>query len=232
MSKKRIDYHHNETSNMTTEVKTQFKMEITYRNEPQKLAKRFFNKVDYLFLLGPAGVGKSYAAVALSINSVLQNDLSRLILTRPIIESGECLGFLPGTFDEKVAPYVMPIHDQLEEIIPDEMQRKTFIASYLKVEPLAYMRGRTFKNSMCILDEAQNATYKQLKMYLTRLGHGSKMIITGDPEQIDIGVGGKYGSGLFDVIRKCKHRASVAVIYFDNADNVRHPSVECMLEDL
>lgn len=231
MSKKRIDYH-NEKSNSTTEMKTQFRIEINHKNEPQKLASRYFNKVDYLFLLGPAGVGKSYSAVALSIRSILQNDLSKLILTRPIIESGECLGFLPGTFDEKVAPYTMPIHDQLEEILPDETQRKTFTASYLKVEPLAYMRGRTFKNSMCILDEAQNATYKQLKMYLTRLGHGSKMIITGDPEQIDIGVGGKNGSGLLEIISKCRHRSSVGVVYFDNVDNVRHPSVEYMLEDL
>jgi phosphate starvation-inducible PhoH-like protein len=196
------------------------------------MAHRLFNSVDYLFLLGPAGVGKSYSAVSLSIQSILQNDLDRLVLTRPIIESGECLGFLPGSFDEKVAPYIMPIHDQFEQIFNDEISRKTFISKYMRVEPIAYMRGRTFNHSICIMDEAQNATYKQLKMYLTRLGVGSKMIITGDPDQVDIDSYGNNRSGLMEIIEHCSHRSSVAVINFSNEDNVRHPSVEWMLEDL
>lgn len=212
--------------------KFQYKYTVNPKNRAQKLAHKLFNDVDYLFLLGPAGVGKSYSAVSLSIQRILQNGLSKLILTRPIIESGECLGFLPGSFDEKVAPYIMPIHDQFEQIFTDEASRKTFISSYMKVEPIAYMRGRTFNDSVCIMDEAQNATYKQLKMYLTRLGMGSKMIITGDPDQVDIDSHGSNKSGLMEIIEHCRHRSSVAVVNFSNEDNVRHPSVEWMLEDL
>jgi phosphate starvation-inducible PhoH-like protein len=211
---------------------SKFNFKLSTKNKSQKLALRVFDKIDYLFLIGPAGVGKSYSAVSLAINRLLQLDNNKLILTRPIIESGECLGFLPGNFDEKVAPYIMPIYDQLEEIFPNEMERKTFVSSYIKIEPLAYMRGRTFNNSVCILDEAQNATYKQLKMYLTRMGYGSKMIITGDPDQIDIEKTGKNKSGLLDIIDRCSHRSSVSVIHFSNEENVRHPSVEWMLEDL
>ncbi|MCL4163838.1 UNVERIFIED_CONTAM: hypothetical protein GTU68_038476, partial [Idotea baltica] len=187
-----------------------------------------FKDVDYLFLIGPAGVGKSFLATALGVRDIVDHRAGRLVLTRPIKEAEESLGFLPGTFEEKVMPYLLPLYDQLYEVFDGEKKvRQQFEKDFVEIAPLAYMRGRTFSNAVCIFDEAQNATYKQLKMYLTRLGRNSKMIITGDPDQSDIS-----DSGLIDIIEKCEHRGSVGVIEFENSDNVRHPAVEAMLEDL
>lgn len=207
------------------DFKAHFKVEL--KTDMQKHAYGMLKRVDYLFLIGPAGVGKSFIATALGIRETVNMRAGRLVLTRPIQEAEESLGFLPGTFEEKVAPYLRPLHDQMFEIFDDAKVRKQFEKEFVEVAPLAYMRGRTFSNSVCILDEAQNCTYSQLKMYLTRLGHGGKMIITGDPAQLDIG-----NSGLLEIIDRCKHRSSVGVVEFKNEDNVRHPSVEAMLEDL
>lgn len=193
----------------------------------QRKAFSLFKSVDYLFLIGPAGVGKSFVAAALGIREVAQNRAHSIVLTRPIVEAEESLGYLPGTFEEKVAPYMRPMYKQFKQIFTEKEVRKQFEKEYVEVWPVAYMRGETFSNSVCILDEAQNANYAQLKLYLTRMGRNSKMIITGDPEQADI-----RDSGLMDVIKRCKHRKSVGVVEFEPSDNVRHPSVEYMLEDL
>ena len=216
----------------STEETPQFNYKEYYnvqlKNKAQRKAFATFKNVDYLFLIGPAGVGKSFLATALGVREIIHHRAGRLVLTRPIKEAEESLGFLPGTFQEKVMPYLMPLYDQLYEVFQCEKKvRQQFEQDYVEIAPLAYMRGRTFSNSICVFDEAQNATYGQLKMYLTRLGNGGKMIITGDPGQTDID-----NSGLTDIIEKCRHRSSVGVIEFDNADNVRHPSVEAMLENL
>lgn len=215
-----------------TEEQPQFDYKKHYnvelKNKAQRSAFAKFKNVDYLFLIGPAGVGKSFLATALGVREIVNYRAGRLVLTRPIKEAEESLGYLPGTFEEKVMPYLMPLYDQLYEVFQcDKKIRTQFEKEYVEIAPLAYMRGRTFSNSVCIFDEAQNANYKQLKMYLTRLGHQSKMIITGDPAQTDI-----PDSGLMEIIDKCRHRGSVGVIEFENADNVRHASVEAMLEDL
>lgn len=201
---------------------------VDLKNKAQRRAFSTFKNVDYLFLIGPAGVGKSFLATALGVREIVDHRAGRLVLTRPIKEAEESLGFLPGTFQEKVMPYLMPLYDQLYEVFQCEKKVQTqFERDFVEIAPLAYMRGRTFSNSICVFDEAQNATYDQLKMYLTRLGHGGKMIITGDPDQTDIN-----NSGLMDIIERCEHRSSVGVIEFQNCDNVRHESVEAMLEDL
>lgn len=202
-------------------------IKVDLKTDAQRHAYGLYKKVDYLFLIGPAGVGKSFVATALAVREVANRRAGRIILTRPIQEAEESLGFLPGTFGEKIAPYIRPLRDQLYEIFTEGKVRKQFEQEFIETEPLAYMRGRTFANSVCILDEAQNCTDKQLKLYLTRLGNNAKMIITGDPAQIDI-----PNSGLMDVVNKCKHRGSVGIVEFENSDNVRHPSVEAMLEDL
>ena len=215
-----------------TEDQPQFNFKEYYnvelKNKTQRRAFSTFKNVDYLFLIGPAGVGKSFLATALGVREIVNHRAGRLVLTRPIKEAEESLGYLPGTFEEKVMPYLMPLYDQLYEVFQcDKKVRTQFEKEFVEIAPLAYMRGRTFSNSICIFDEAQNANYKQLKMYLTRLGHQSKMIITGDPNQTDI-----QDSGLMEIIDRCRHRSSVGIIEFNNIDNVRHPSVEAMLEDL
>lgn len=218
------------------EQRSQFDFSSHYRfgprNHKQELALSILKKVDYLFLIGSAGSGKSCLATALAVREIAFGRADNMVITRPIVESGESLGYLPGGLDEKVAPYMVPINDQLHEIFDNKTARKTFSKERVRVAPLAYMRGRTFKNSICVFDEAQNATYTQLKMYLTRLGEGSKMIITGDPEQIDIDKISRNQSGLMDVINRCSHRPSVGVVKFTDEDNVRHPSVGWMLQDL
>lgn len=200
---------------------------INLKTEKQRVAFSLFKNVDYLFLIGPAGVGKSFVAAALAIREVVNKRAGSIILTRPIVEAEESLGYLPGTFGEKISPYMRPILRQFREVFSEEEPRKQFEHRFTELLPLAYMRGETFNNAICILDEGQNANYRQFKMYLTRLGHNSKMIITGDPDQCDIS-----NSGLMETIAKCSHRNSVGVVTFDNHDNVRHESVEYMLKDL
>jgi phosphate starvation-inducible PhoH-like protein len=181
-----------------------------------------FKHVDVLFLLGPAGVGKSFMAMSLAIREVEQERAEKIAITRPIIESEESLGYLPGDMREKTDPYMMPLYDQVERIRPKD--HRDFLRSYVSTSPLAYMRGRTFVDTVCIFDEAQNANTRQLKLYLSRLGEGSKMIITGDPTQSDV-----RDSGLLDVARRLRQVKGVGVIVFDPTDIVRHPVVEQIL---
>ena len=193
----------------------------------QNLAWALFQKHDVLFLIGPAGTGKTFLATAFAISEILQKSKKRIVLTRPIIEAGESLGFLPGTFEEKVNPYMLPFFDCLHELVQNEEQRSYVEASF-DLAPLAYMRGRTFKNSICIFDEAQNATKKQLKLFLSRFSDNSKIIITGDPSQSDIGA----ASGLMDTIHRLETVAGVGVITFGKECIVRHPMVAAMLDKL
>lgn len=195
---------------------------VDLRTPQQITAWKTFNHVDVLFLLGPAGVGKSFLAMSLAIREIEAERADRIAITRPIIESEESLGYLPGDMREKTDPYMMPLYDQVERIRPKD--HREFLRSYVSTSPLAYMRGRTFIDTVCIFDEAQNANIRQLKLYLSRLGEGSKMIITGDPTQADV-----RDSGLTEAARLLRDVKGVGVVVFDPTDIVRHPVVEQML---
>lgn len=195
---------------------------VDLRTPQQIMAWKTFNHVDVLFLLGPAGVGKSFLAMSLAIREIEAERADRIAITRPIIESEESLGYLPGDMREKTDPYMMPLYDQVERIRPKD--HREFLRSYVSTSPLAYMRGRTFIDTVCIFDEAQNANIRQLKLYLSRLGEGSKMIITGDPTQADV-----RDSGLTETARLLRDVKGVGVVVFDPTDIVRHPVVEQML---
>jgi len=201
---------------------------LEFLNSAQKMAWSAFEQHEVLFLLGPAGSGKSHLATAFGISEVLSKKKRRIILTRPIVESGESLGFLPGTFDEKVNPYMLPLYDCIGKLVGWEGPEREKIDRALEVAPLAYMRGRTFDDAVCIFDEAQNATFMQLKLFLTRFGENSKIIVTGDPTQSDL-----HGNvALSSVVEKLKPEPGIGVIEFNNSNIVRHPLVGRILERL
>lgn len=204
----------------------EFKIELL--NSAQKLAWAAFQKHDVLFLLGPAGSGKTFLATAFAIKSFMAKEKEKIVLTRPIVEAGESLGFLPGDFQEKVNPYMMPMYDCIDKLLGVESPAKEKLMSRTEIAPIAYMRGRTFNNSVCIFDEAQNATKAQLKLFLTRFSGDSKLIITGDPKQSDIG----SASGLFEVANKLKDVPGVGVVEFQNNSIVRHPLIASILDKL
>lgn len=179
---------------------------------------------DICFAIGPAGTGKTYLAVAFAVASLKKGTVKKIVLARPAVEAGESLGFLPGDFKEKIDPYLRPLYDALEEMIPSDQLRNYVEKRTIEIVPLAYMRGRTLNNAYVILDEAQNATTMQMKMFLTRLGPNSKSIITGDITQIDLP---SYSqSGLVQVKEILKNIEGVAFIYFDKSDVVRHRLVK------
>lgn len=192
----------------------------------QKLAWAAYQKHDLLFLLGPAGTGKTHSAVAFAIHDILNKEVpcDNIVITRPVVESGESLGFLPGDLYEKLNPYMMPIYDCIDSICGGTQKDK--ILSNLEVCPIAYMRGRSFNNSIFIFDEAQNATKQQLKLAITRLGKNSKMIITGDPDQSDLPISG----GLEDVVGRVSTLTGIGVIRFKENSVVRHPLVAKILK--
>jgi phosphate starvation-inducible PhoH-like protein len=212
---------------MTKSKSTSGRFHIEFLNASQKMAWALFQQHDVLFLIGPAGTGKTFLATAFAISEILQKSRKKIVLTRPIVEAGESLGFLPGDMAEKVNPYMLPIFDCLHELVPNEEQRK-IVESAIELAPIAFMRGRNFKNAICMFDEAQNATKKQLKLFLTRFSNNSKIIITGDPTQSDIGV----NSGLMDVIHRLESVPGVGVISFGKESIVRHPMVSAMLDKL
>lgn len=201
------------------------KTRVELRTDAQRHVYSMFPHVDVLFLLGPAGVGKSFLATALAIRQIEREQAERIIITRPIVESEESLGYLPGDLREKTDPYMAPLYDQIERLKHDEARE--FTRKYVTVSPLAYMRGRTFNDAVCIFDEAQNANIKQLKLHLTRLGEGGKIIITGDTTQSDI-----RDSGLAEVVDRLNNVPGVGIVRFEGADIVRHPVVERILERL
>ncbi len=182
---------------------------------------------DIIFAKGPAGTGKTFLAVTLAVSSLERHEAERICLVRPAVEAGESLGYLPGDLKEKIAPYLRPIHDSLSELLPAEKLRKYEEAGAIEVAPLAYMRGRTLKRAFIILDEAQNTTPEQMKMFLTRLGLHSKAIITGDATQVDLGKGQK--SGLMHAMKLLKGIHGIAQVEFTTTDVLRHPLVKDIL---
>jgi len=179
---------------------------------------------DVTFGVGPAGTGKTYLAVAMALAALREGKVSRIILTRPAVEAGEALGYLPGDIYEKITPYLRPLHDALHDMLPAEDIQKHMERSIIEIAPLAYMRGRTLNNAFIILDEAQNSTAEQMLMFLTRLGHGSKAVITGDETQIDLPP--HKQSGLLEAHRALQHTEGIAIIEFSKRDVVRHPLVQ------
>lgn len=175
---------------------------------------------DLLFAVGPAGTGKTYTAVALAVKALKEKDVRRIILTRPAVESGENLGFLPGDLKEKLDPYMQPLYDALRDMIPSEKLQVYLENGTIQIAPLAFMRGRTLDNAFVILDEAQNTTHAQMKMFLTRMGMHAKFVITGDPGQIDLPR--KQVSGLKEALLALKSIKGIAQVYLDDKDVVRH----------
>lgn len=183
---------------------------------------------DMLFAIGPAGTGKTYTAVALAVRALKEKEVKRIILTRPAVESGENLGFLPGDLKEKLDPYMQPLYDALRDMIPFEKLDSYIEKGVIQIAPLAFMRGRTLDNAFVILDEAQNTTHSQMKMFLTRMGRHAKFIITGDPDQIDLPR--KQVSGLKESINLLKNVKGIAMIYLDDKDIVRHRLVKQIIK--
>lgn len=183
---------------------------------------------DMVFALGPAGTGKTYIAVAMGVAMFLSNRVEKIILSRPAVEAGEKLGFLPGDLKEKIDPYLRPLYDALFDMIPAEKLERYMQTGEIEVAPLAFMRGRTFSNSYVILDEAQNTTPTQMKMFLTRMGERSRMVITGDLSQTDLPKDVK--SGLGDAIRKVEGIEGIGTVRFSDADVVRHPLAQRIIK--
>lgn len=196
---------------------------IRAKNFGQRQYVRAVKHYDIVFGIGPAGTGKTFLAVVMAVNALRQNEVNKIILTRPAVEAGENLGFLPGDLKEKVDPYLRPVYDALYSVLGMEQTTRLMDRGIIEIAPLAYMRGRTLEDAFVILDEAQNTTVAQMKMFLTRLGFGSKMIINGDISQIDLGKGVK--SGLIDAQQKLKAVSDIRFVTFDEHDVVRHPLV-------
>lgn len=184
---------------------------------------------DIIFALGPAGTGKTYLAVAQAVSQLITGSIQRLILSRPAVEAGEKLGFLPGDMKEKVDPYLRPLYDALHDCLPAEQVERRIASGEIEIAPIAFMRGRTLADAFIILDEAQNTTPMQMKMFLTRFGEGSRMVVCGDPKQVDI-PGGVAASGLADAVARCEGIERIAVSRFLVADVVRHPIVGRIVE--
>ncbi|MDD6356971.1 MAG: PhoH family protein [Bacteroidales bacterium] len=193
----------------------------------QKLVKEF-DKCDLLFAIGPAGSGKTYTAIALAVKALKSKEVKKIILSRPAVEAGEKLGFLPGDMKEKIDPYLQPLYDALQDMIPGAKLKEHLENGVIQIAPLAFMRGRTLNDAIVILDEAQNTTTQQIKMFLTRMGMHSKMIVTGDMTQIDLPSSQK--SGLRDALEVLHNIKGIAKIEFDKGDIVRHRLVQRIVE--
>jgi phosphate starvation-inducible PhoH-like protein len=208
-------------------IKTKKKTVFPYTDNQKEYLKSLHDK-DLVFGVGKAGTGKTYLAVAMAVSLFMENKINKIILCRPAVEAGEKLGFLPGDIKDKIDPYLQPLYDALYDMLPVENIDRYLETRELQLAPLAFMRGRTLSNAFIILDEAQNATVTQMKMFLTRLGYGSKMAITGDLTQIDLQPG--QSSGLIDAIEKLKNLDEVSVVNFTSKDVVRHPLTSKIIE--
>jgi phosphate starvation-inducible protein PhoH and related proteins len=211
----------------TVEIQTR-KKRVEPRTAAQKAYVRSLFDNELCFGIGPAGTGKTYLAVAVGVSMFISGQVDKIILSRPAVEAGEKLGFLPGTQDEKVDPYMQPLYDALNDFLPGKQLAKLREEKTIEIAPLAFMRGRTLSNAFVVLDEAQNATSMQMKMFLTRLGQGSRMVITGDPTQIDLPRG--VPSGLADAERLLTGIPKISFNYFTSKDVVRHPLVAAIIE--
>jgi len=209
------------------EIKTRKKL-VEPRTDAQKAyVSSLFNN-ELAFGIGPAGTGKTYLAVAVGVSMFIEGHVDRIILSRPAVEAGEKLGYLPGDMKDKVDPYMQPLYDALNDFLPSKQVAKLIEEKRIEIAPLAFMRGRTLANAFVVLDEAQNATSMQMKMFLTRLGEGSRMVITGDRTQIDLPRG--VQSGLRDAERLLNSIPSISFNYFTSKDVVRHPLVAAIIE--
>ena len=201
---------------------------IIAKTKNQKQIVNLHKKNDLLFVIGPAGTGKTYVSVALGVKALKEKKVKKIIITRPVVEAGENLGFLPGDLQDKIDPYLQPIYDALEDMIPIQKMKKYIENKTIDIAPLAYMRGRTLKNAFILLDEAQNTTKSQLKMFLTRLGENSKMIVTGDISQVDLRK--DQSSGLIDAKEKLKDVNGIGFTLLDSSDVLRHRLVKKILD--
>ncbi|MGR3616153.1 MAG: PhoH family protein [Paracoccaceae bacterium] len=211
----------------TVEIKTRKKL-VEPRTDAQKAYVKSLFENELAFGIGPAGTGKTYLAVAVGVNMFITGHVDRIILSRPAVEAGEKLGYLPGDMKDKVDPYMQPLYDALNDFLPGKQLAKLFEEKRIEIAPLAFMRGRTLSNAFVVLDEAQNATTMQMKMFLTRLGEGSRMVITGDRTQIDLPRG--VSSGLSDAERLLQTIPKIGFNYFTSRDVVRHPLVAAIIE--
>jgi phosphate starvation-inducible protein PhoH and related proteins len=211
---------------------------IVIRTRRKTIAPRSRTQIEYMralisndmiFALGPAGTGKTYLAVAQAVAQLINGSVQRLILSRPAVEAGERLGFLPGDMKEKVDPYLRPLYDALYDCMPPEQVERRIASGEIEVAPIAFMRGRTLADAFVILDEAQNTTPAQMKMFLTRFGQNSRMVICGDPRQVDL-PGGVVASGLADAVRRLEGVEGIGTVRFTTADVVRHPIVGRIVE--
>jgi phosphate starvation-inducible PhoH-like protein len=194
----------------------------------QKRLVEFMNIKDMVFAIGPAGTGKTYTGVALAVKALKEKQVRRIILTRPAVEAGENLGFLPGDLNEKLDPYMQPLYDALRDMIPKETLQSYIEKGTIQIAPLAFMRGRTLDNAFVILDEAQNSTHSQMKMFLTRMGKNAKFMITGDPGQIDLPR--RMISGLKEALLILKNTNGIGIVYLDDKDVIRHHLVKKIID--
>ncbi|PID67910.1 MAG: phosphate starvation-inducible protein PhoH [Flavobacteriia bacterium] len=201
---------------------------IKAKTKNQKAMVKALQKNDMLFAVGPAGTGKTYTAVAIAVKMLKDKQIRRIILTRPAVEAGENLGFLPGDLKEKLDPYMQPLYDALRDMIPHEKLHSYFEKGVIQIAPLAFMRGRTLNDSFVILDEAQNATHSQMKMFLTRMGTHAKFVVTGDPGQVDLPT--KQVTGLKEVILALKNIKGISIVYLKEEDVMRHRLVKRIIE--
>jgi len=204
------------------------KKSVIPRSKKQKVYVRALKTNQIIMSLGPAGTGKTYLAVAVALSMLLEKKVERIILSRPAVEAGERLGFLPGDMKEKIDPYLRPLYDSLHEMFHYEKIQKKIETGEIEIAPLAFMRGRTLKNCFAILDEAQNATQTQIKMFLTRIGENSKLVVNGDPSQIDLP--NKNQSGLVQSQNILKGIKEISIVNFDHNDVIRHPLVAKIVE--
>ena len=203
-------------------------LQVKARTLNQRKMVELTVKNDMVFAIGPAGTGKTYTAVALAVRALKNKEVRRIILTRPAVEAGENLGFLPGDLKDKLDPYLQPLYDALRDMIPPERLRDYLEAGTIQIAPLAYMRGRTLDKAFVILDEAQNATTAQLKMFLTRMGRSARFVITGDLTQIDLPK--KQPSGLVHTLKYLSNIEGIGIIYLNENDVIRHPLVKKIIK--
>ena len=220
------DFLHDQKKSFISVVKP--KSDIFSKTLGQQKYISMLEKYSLVLCVGPAGTGKTYIAIAKAVNALINNEVNRIILTRPAIEAGENLGFLPGDLKQKIDPYIRPLFDALHDMIPSEAIEKYMEKGIIEVAPLAYMRGRTLNNSFIILDEAQNTTHQQMLMFLTRLGFDSKCVITGDPSQIDLADINK--SGLINANKILKNIDQIGICELNKKDVIRHPLVQKIIE--